>query len=157
MGLLEERLDYSKFGIFADSEALGSRDEMEVRMNPDYLEKSRSCEMCNNRIACQMSWAEIYCLQNSVWPHEVGRAMGRPDLFRTQWVYNEKFKCFHPVYRCSCTSKPDVIFDMTPTEAQRVLTQAGQNGIISHQQQQLIHAVRNVVSQFANKRAARRG
>lgn len=150
---LKERLNPTNFGIFADSEALGSLDEMDVEMAPDYYAKSRPCEICSQRKECQIPWAELYCLQYGIFPHQVGKAINRPDIFDTQWHYNQKFQCFHPDYRCGCDPRAMVIFDITPTEAERVLNQAGRNGIISENQQRIIHAIVPVVARFASRQS----
>jgi hypothetical protein len=146
-----DRLDPANYGIFADSEALGSMQELEVNQSPDAYSKSRHCEVCSGRRECQMSWAELYCIQYAVFPQNVGRAMRREDLFPTQWVYNQKFRCFHPEYRCSCDPRALVLFDLSPTEAERALNQAGRNGVISPQQQALIQAIVPVVAQLRSQ------
>jgi hypothetical protein len=143
-----ERFNPSSYGIFADSEALGAIDEVETAQHPDYYSKSRPCEVCNTRKECRMSWAELYCLKNGVLPHRVGQAIRREDLFGTQWNYSPKFQCFHPNYRCSCDPRALVLFDITPTEAERMLHQAGRNGVISPSQRHLIQAITPVVAQL---------
>jgi hypothetical protein len=148
---IKERLDPAQFGIFADSEALGQLDEVDVEISPNFYSKSRPCEVCSRRKECQIPWSELYCLQYGIFPQHVGRHINRQDLFSTPWLYNQKFKCFHPDYRCACDPRSIVLFDITPTEAERVLNQAGRNGIISEDQQRIIHAIVPVVARLASR------
>jgi hypothetical protein len=147
-------LNPSKYGIFAESEALGELSEMKIESDPQDqgLVKSRACEICSRQLSCYMNWSELYCLQYGIFPHDVGRMMGRPDVFPTRWVYNQKFRCYHPEYRCSCDPRALVIFDMTPSEAKRQFELAAQNGQISQQQQQIIAGIQPVLSNIMNRR-----
>ena len=104
-------------------------------------------------IACQVDWAELYCLQYGVDPGRVGQAIGRNDLFDTSWVYDPRVRCFHPNYRCSCSGNPLVIFNMTPVNAERVLREAGRNGILSDIQQGIIRTISPVVKQLSGARS----
>lgn len=151
---LDGPLDPAKFGIFSDSEALGELSEMKVESDPSDqgLVKTRACEICWRRMSCYMNWSELYCLQYGVFPQEVGRAMGRPDLFPMRWVYNKKFRCYHPEYRCSCDPRALVIFDITPSEAKRHFELAAQNGQISAQEQAIINGIEPVLSSILVRR-----
>jgi len=152
---LEDRLDPSRFGIFSDSEALGAIDDMEVSQTPDAYVKSRPCEICSRRKECHIPWAEVYCLAYSVMPDRIGQTIGRPDLFQTRWLYNRQFQCFHPEYRCNCHQNAIVIFDITPTEAERVLKQASKNGVVSEGQRRLIHAIAPIVAKVVTNQNSR--
>lgn len=151
--MIDERLNPARFGIFADSEALGVLEDGEVHQEEECYVKSRPCEYCSQQKSCYIPWSEIYCLMYSVPPHQVGQAMGRPDLFPTRWVYNPRFKVFHPDFRCSCHPRALVIFDMTPTAAERLLRDASKNGNISQSQRQIIQAIAPVVAQIVSRQA----
>lgn len=148
-----ERLDPSHYGIFAGSEGLANVDEMEVEQSPDYYSMTRTCEVCGEHRECRIDWAELYCLQYGINPKEAGVAIRRPDLFDTSWVYDPRVKCFHPNYRCSCLGNPLIIFNMTPTAAERVLREAGRNGIISDAQTNIIRTISPVVRQIADAKS----
>lgn len=150
---VKEQFDAANYGIFAGSEGLANVNEMDVEQTPDFYSMSRVCEGCGCRRQCQIDWAELYCLQYGVNPAAVGRQIGRADVFDTSWVYDPRVRCFHPNYRCSCNGNPIVIFNVTPTEAERVLHQAGRNSIISDAQQNVIRTIAPVVKQLAGARS----
>ena len=147
---VKDQFDPTNYGIFANSEGLAALSEMDLEQDGEYYMMGRSCEGCGQRKQLQVPWSELYCLQYSVDPSRVGQGLGRPDLFDTKWVYDGKFKCFHPGYRCGCHGNPLVLFNMTPREAERVLHTAGRNGIISDVQQNIIRTIAPVVKQIAS-------
>lgn len=151
---MSDNLDPSRYGIFADSGALGELSEMTVESDPDDegLVKTRACEVCSSRKSCVIPWSELYCLQYGIFPQQVGRLMGRPDLFPMEWVYNQKFRCYHPKYRCGCDPRALIIFDMTPSEAKRQIELAAANSRISPQQQQIIAGIQPAISNILTRR-----
>jgi hypothetical protein len=146
---VKDQFDASRFGIFADSEGLSNLSEMDLEQDDDFYGMSRHCEGCGQRKQCQIPWSELYCLQYAVDPAKVGQAIRRQDLFDTSWVYDPRFKCFHPNYRCTCLGNPVVLFNMTPRQAEQVLHAAGRNGIVSEAQKGIIRTIAPVVKQLA--------
>jgi hypothetical protein len=103
-------------------------------------------------LQCQIPWSELYCLQYGINPNDVGRAMGREDLFPTKWVYDPRLQCFHINYRHGCSGNPLVIFNITPIEAERQLHSSGRNGVLSDGQQRMIRNISPIVRQLAGVR-----
>ena len=126
---------------------------MDLEQSEDYYGMARPCEGCGQMKQCQIPWAELYCLQYSINPAAVGRAIRREDILDTNWVYDSRFKCFHPGYRCGCTGNPLVLFNMTPMAAEAALKAAGRNGVISQEQQSLIRTISPVVRQMAEQKS----
>jgi len=153
MPVRKDEFDHANFGIFAGSEGLSDINTMDVEQAPEYYSMMRTCEGCGEKRECQVDWAELYCLQYGVDPGRVGQAIGRNDLFDTSWVYDPRVRCFHPNYRCSCSGNPLVIFNMTPVNAERVLREAGRNGILSDIQQGIIRTISPVVKQLSGARS----
>lgn len=147
-------LEAGQFGIFAESDALQTTQEMRTAQNPEALAKTRACEVCGETKECQMEWFEIYCLISSIFPQELRRfptfnTSDWLERLNTEWKYHPKHKVFYPEYRCTCTGNPLVIFDMTPSEAERVYAQASRNGIISETQRRIIGIIAPAVKQLA--------
>lgn len=141
-------LDPNEYGIFAGSDGLQNVSTMDVEQASDYYSMTRTCEVCGQLRECQIPWAELYCIAQGVMPQDVGRAIRRPDLFDTQWKYSQTHKCLHPDLRCNCSNNPLVMYNLTPVLANKVLTEAGRNGIISDAQQNLIRTIGPVIAQM---------
>ena len=146
---VKDAFDATNYGIFADSEGLANVSDMDLEQDSEFYGMSRHCEHCGQRKQAQIPWCELYCLQYGVDPARVGQAIGRTDIFDTSWVYDKRFQCFHPNYRCGCHPNAIVLFNMTPREAERVLHTAGRNGIISDAQKGIIRTITPVVKQMA--------
>ena len=144
-----DELDPANFGIFAGSQGLSDIDHMEVAQTPEAFVLRRSCESCGKKCECQIAWSEMYCLQYGIDPFKVGSAINRSDIFPTQWVYDSRVKCFHPNYKHGCTGNPLVVFNMTPTQAERALHEAGRNGIMSDDQKLIIRFISPTVRQMS--------
>ena len=152
MGLTDRTLDPSQYGIFADSEALATTQEMKTAQAGEALAKTRTCEGCGESKECQMEWFEIYCLISNVYPQELRRYLNSSDWLErlsTDWKYHPKHKVFYPEFRCGCQNNPLVLFDITPAEAERVYVQASRNGVISENQRRIIAAIAPIVKQIA--------
>lgn len=149
-----DEFDHAQFGIFAGSEGLNNVDTMDVEQSADFYSMSRTCEGCGERRECQIEWAELYCLQFGIDPAEVGRAIGRPDVFDTSWQYSPQHKCFHPNYRDNCNGNPLVMFNITPVLAEAALKAAGRNGIMSDAQIGIINTIQRTVHQMYEQRRA---
>ena len=152
---MTKELDHARYGIFAGSEALGDMDDPEPESKGSGYKKKRYCEYCSGVSEVEMTWAELYCLSYGLLPQQVGAAIRRPDIFPTPWQYNQRFQCFHPRSFCQCGDpRALLLFDMTPTEAERLVSTASRNGNIAQDQKQIITAIQPVIAQL---QAQRRG
>ena len=151
---MTRELDHAKYGVFAGSEALGDMNDAEPTSDGTGYTKKRYCEYCSGIRAIQITWAELYCLSYGLLPQQIGQTIRRPDLFPTIWNYSEKYQCFHPRAFCSCgDQRALLLFDMTPTEAERLVSTASRNGVISPDQKKIILGIQPVIQQLTANRA----
>jgi len=144
---MTRELDHANYGVFAGSEALADMDDAEPKSTENGFLEKRYCEYCSAVNQVEMTWAELYCLSYGLLPQQVGQAIRRPDIFPTQWRYNQNFQCFHPVSYCKCGDpRALLLFGMTPTEAERLVSTASRNGNIGQSQRQIIVAIQPVIA-----------
>lgn len=140
---------HEKYGIFADSEALGAIESLEVEQTPEGLKNIRMCEWCSKPVALLMTWGELFCLQYGYLPQDVARAAGSPGLFGAGgWAFDPKQGVFYPAYRHSCHPKAVVLFRMTPSEARRHLGEGRDSNVMSDEQMRLMAGLGQVISQI---------
>ncbi|MFA4971431.1 MAG: hypothetical protein WC683_02375 [bacterium] len=151
---MAKELNPSQYGIFAGSEALGDMDDPAPSSDGTGYKKRRYCEYCSAVNQVEMTWAELYCLSYGLLPQQVGQRIHRPDIFPTIWQYNQKHQCFHPRAFCQCGDpRAMLLFDMTPTEAERLVSTAARNGVMSQEQKAIIGGIQPVVTELsANRR-----
>jgi len=142
-----DELDDAHQGIWAGSEAVTAMSQYHKKQTPLGLQVSRTCEGCQVEVTSLISWAEVFCVSNKIFPQQAG--------LQDMWAYNERHHIMHPALICpNCTggTPSPVFFPMGPTEAQADFSRAAKNGIIDPSQADLIRRVSVVVKRLIDQR-----
>ena len=140
----------SGYGIFSNG-ALGELDEMAKTATEQGIVKTRACEVCGREQPLLVTWPELYALQFNVLPQELGRMIGRPDLFPTTWKYNVQHRCYHPEF-VHCGKL--IMYDFTPRECSHDIDAATRNGTLGRAELGVINAIAPAINHIVQSRRA---
>lgn len=145
-----DEIDEAKNGLFGDSEAVLAMSQYHQTATPLGLEVSRTCEGCQNEVTAVMTWAEVFCVSNNVFPQWCGL---------DEWLHNKRYNIMHPAMlcpHCNQGTKPTVVFfPLGPTEAQNQFTRAAKGNVIDAQQRAIINQINPRVKEIVARRGGR--
>jgi len=141
-----DAIDESENGIWADSDAVKAMGQYHKKHTPLGLEVGRTCERCVVEVTSLISWPEVFCVSNKVFPQEVGL---------DAWAINDMYHVMHPAVmcpKCAGDRPTPVFFPLGPTEAQNEFSRAAKSRIIDPQQANIIRQIAARVKQLAAQR-----